>query len=108
MAEYIPGETEDDVIKLTGQDIDLTQLTVKFNYIKSGLQNLEDHKTVADQETLDYYNQGVDDRNTDEKARLDNQAVDLYNEAKAIKDAGLLPLKYHDEFERLENYVLSL
>lgn len=108
MADYIAGETEDDVIKLVGTDIDLTQFTVAFIEIKQGLQNLEDYKTVADQETLDFWNQGVDDRNTDEKARLDTRAIDLYVEATAIRDVGLLPSKYEDEYQQLKTYVENL
>ena len=110
MAEYTPGETEDDVIKTTehDQDLDLTVWKQQFISLKSDLQAIPNAKSTCDQETLDHWMDTVYTDGQEEKVRLDEQAVLMYNEITAIKDAGLLPSKYDDEYQQLEDYVNSL
>jgi hypothetical protein len=110
MATYTPGDNEDSVVKTTetDQDLDLTVFIEKFKFLKRQLQEIPDIKTVPDQETLVHWMATSYQEGQDEKAYLDNQAVELYNEITAIKNAGLLPSKYDDEYQQLENYVNSL
>lgn len=110
MATYTPGDNEDDVIKTTevAQDIDLTVFIQKFKELEDALKALPKVKTAPDQETLDNWNTVVYGDGQIEKTQLDVQAVELYNEATAIKNAGLLPSKYDDEYQQLEDYVNSL
>jgi hypothetical protein len=110
MAVYTPGTTEDDVIKTTAaqQNIDLTVFIAKFVDLKEALQALPKIKTEPDQETLDFWLAFAYQEGQDVKDGLDAQAVELYNEVTAIKNADLLPSKYDDEYQQLENYVNSL
>lgn len=110
MAEYTAGETEDDIIKTTenDQDIDLTVWKQQFLYLKGALQDIPNSKSTCDQETLDHWMQSVYVEGQEEKVRLDEQAVLMYEEITAIKNAGLLPSKYDDEYQQLEDYVNSL
>lgn len=110
MATYTPGDTEDQVIRseMESEKLDLTEYIAEFRRIKSALQEVPDIKTMPDQETLDHWLAFVYQPGQDEKAVLDSQAVILYNNVKPIKDAGLLPSKYDDEYQQLENYVNSL
>lgn len=108
MPEYIAGETEDDVIKKVSNDIDLSVFINEFIEVRQGILNLEQHKETPDQETLDFWNMASDDRNAEEKARLDNKAEYLYLVITPIRDAGLLPGKYEDKYQQLKNYVDKL
>ena len=110
MAVYTPGETEDDVVKTTAssRDIDLTAFTTEFTDIKEGIQALPKVKTVPDQETLDHWNNWVITDGSIDQVMLDSRAVSLYNEAAAIREAGLLPAKYEDEYQQLKTYVENL
>lgn len=110
MATYTPGATEDDVIKTTetDQDLDLTVFINKFLGLKGALLDLPKLKTIPDQESMDYWNSIVYEEGQTYKAIIDADAVELYLEVTAIKNAGLLPSKYDDEYHQLENYVNSL
>jgi hypothetical protein len=110
MATYTPGDNEDHVIKTTetDQDLDLTVFIEKFQSLKQQLQDIPVVKTVPDQEILDHWNSYVVEEGERNKVMLDSQAVELYNEATAIKNAGLLPSKYDAEYQQLEDYVNSL
>ena len=110
MSTYTPGDHEDHVIRtdIMDHDLDLTLYIQRFKTIKSGLQVIPREKTTPDQETLDHWNSTVYVDGQDAKERLDEDAVNLYNDLKPIKDAGLLPLKYDDEYQQLENYINSL
>jgi hypothetical protein len=110
MATYTPGDNEDHVIKTTSydQNLDLTVFIEKFTSLKSQLQALPKAKTVPDQETLDHWMGTVYIEGQDQKVHLDGEVVELHNEATAIKNTGLLPAKYNDEYQQLEDYVNSL
>lgn len=108
MSDYLPGETEDDVIKVDSKDLDLTVFIEMYQQLELELKALEQHKDTPDQETLDYWNQSVDDRNAGNQASIDERAVFLYEAITPIKDAGLLPSKYDDEYNKLQNYVNNL
>jgi DNA-binding transcriptional MerR regulator len=110
MSTYTPGDNEDHVIKTlsTDQDLDLTVFIDKFKSLERQLKDIPKVKTEPDQETLDHWIATAYVEGQDQKTTLDTQAVELYNEATAIKDAGLLPSKYDDEYQQLEDYVNSL
>ena len=108
MADYTPGVDEDHIVKSTDKDVDLTILVQEFNTLKDRLQALPVAKTVPDQETLDHWNQTTATEAGAEKEHIDEMAILLYEEATNIKNAGLLPSKYDDEYTQLENYVNSL
>jgi hypothetical protein len=110
MATYTPGIDEDQVIKTTSVDqaLDLTVFIKKFQELKTELLALPKLKTVPDNESMNHWNGTVYEEGQTYKAIIDERAVELYNEATAIKNAGLLPSKYDDEYEQLENYVNSL
>lgn len=110
MSTYTPGDNEDHVVKTTetDHDLDLTIYIKRFKQIKSGLQAIPGAKTTPDQETLDHWMSTVYVDGQEDKERLDEQSVKLYDEMKPIKDAGLLPSKYDDEYQQLESYVNSL
>jgi len=107
---YTAGSDEDHIIKWTetDQDLDLSNLIAEFIRLKGELQSLPKIKTVPDQDTLDFWNNYVLTEVVADKDRLDNEVIILYNEAKAIRDVGLLPSKYYDEYDQLENYVNNL
>jgi hypothetical protein len=110
MATYTPGDNEDHVIKTitADQDLDLTVFIAKFKELESALKSLPKLKTTPDNETMEHWNETVYVDGQTDKDNLDSQAVELYNEATAIKNAGLLPSKYDDEYQQLENYVNNL
>jgi len=110
MATYTPGQDEDEVIKTISEDqpIDLTAFTTEFIDLKNSLQVLPKSKTVPDQETLDKWNNYIVIEVGIEQANLESRAVLLYNEATAIKDAGLLPAKYEDEYQQLKTFIENL
>ena len=110
MATYTPGATEDQVIRTTSvdQDLDLTVLMKKFTSLKGHLQGLPVLKTVPDQESIEHWNETVYIEGQERKVTINQQAVILYNEATAIKNAGLLPSKYDDEYQQLEDYTNNL
>jgi len=110
MATYTSGIDEDHVVKTTetDQDLDLTVFIDKFKSLKRQLQEIPDEKTVPDQETFAYWTAFAYQEGQDDKALLDVQVVELYDEVTAIKNAGLLPSKYNDEYQQLENYVNNL
>lgn len=107
MAKYAQGQNEDKVIKTTEVDktLDLTDFIRKFVKLKKALQELPVKKTEPDQETLDYW---VSLEHDIPKEALDNEVLALYNKLKPIKDAGLIPPKYDDEYQQLENYINNL
>jgi hypothetical protein len=110
MATYTPGINEDSVIKTTeaAQSLDLTVFINKFVELKNLLQGVPGIKTIPDQESMDHWNETVYVEGQEQKINLDTQAVELYNEVTAIKNAGLLPSKYDDEYKQLENYINNL
>lgn len=110
MATYSPGTNEDHVIKTesVGHDLDLTIYIQSFKRIKSTLQSIPQAKQKPDQETLNHWNATMYEEGQERKILLDEQAVQLYNDVKPIKDAGLLPLKYNNEYQQLKNYIKSL
>jgi hypothetical protein len=96
MAEYTPGPYEDKVIKTTEEEktLDLTVFIAKFVRLRDALQEIPKIKTEPDQETLDFWLAFAYQEGQDTKDGLDAQAVELYNEITAIKNADLLPSKY--------------
>ena len=110
MATYTPGANEDEVVKTISEDqsIDLTVFTTEFQDIKSGLHGLPKAKTTPDQETLDHWDNYIQTEVVVEKSTLESRATLLYLEATAIRDAGLLPAKYEDEYQQLKTYVENL
>jgi len=110
MATYIPGDTEYEVVKTTSSEIvlDLTVFINKFIELRDALLELPKIKTVPDQESMDYWNAAVYEEGQNYKAYTDKEAIELYQEVTAIKDAGLLPDKYNDEYQQLEGYINSL
>jgi hypothetical protein len=110
MAEYTPGQNADEVIKVTegNQILDLTVFITKFVRLRNALQNLPKAKTVPDQETLVHWMATEYQMGQDDKVVMDMEVKELYNELTAIKNAGLLPSKYDDNYQQLENYVNKL
>ena len=110
MATYTPGANEDEVIKTTETDrtLDLTKLTTEFQRLKAELQSLPEVKTVPDQDTLAFWNERAVPESEQEKHNIDQQAIALYDEADAVRGAGLLPAKYEDEYQQLKTYVENL
>lgn len=110
MAKYKPGINEDQVVKTTESilPIDLTVFIAKFVKLKKALQELPKAKLKPDQETLDQWINTVYDEGQVYKGIIDEQARELYMEITAIKNAGLLPSKYDDEYKQLETYVNNL
>ena len=110
MATYKPGANEDHVIRTESidHDLDLTIYIKNFKNIKAGLESIPKSKTKPDQETLDHWMGTVYVDGQADKERLDEQTVSLYGQIKPIKDVGLLPSKYDNEYKQLENYINSL
>ena len=107
---YIPTGDETIVLKETSQtvEINLTSMIDEFQSVKTNLLNLSKVKTVADQETLDYWNEYKMLEVEKEKEFLNNRTIDLYNIVKPIHDAGLFPSQYETQYTQLENYVNNL
>jgi len=111
MATYTSGIDEDHVIKTisSDNDIDLTAFINKFKKLKEDLQNTPKIKTAPDEETLEYWNEFFVHQDAQQiKAFIDSRVKALYGDLKPIKDAGLLPSKYDDEYQQLKNYINSL
>ena len=110
MATYTATGNEDIVVKETirQEDIDLSGYITEYQYLKNSLQNLPEFKTVADQETLDYWNDTFAPNYEIDKAQLDERTALLYSLISPIYDASLLPSKYNNEYVQLENYVNNL
>lgn len=98
---YEPTANEDVVIQTNDKNIDLTVLIQEYSALKAEYLGLPQVKTTPDQETLNLYNAQVEE----ETLFLMNRIVDFYNRIKPIKDAGLLPSKYDNEYQQLENLV---
>ena len=107
---YTAGIDEDHVVKTTETDseLDLSYFINQYTRIKSGIQSLPKVKTSPDQETLDHWNSVVVEDGNLQKGILNNQAKALYEVLKPIYNAGLIPSKYNDEYQQLENYVNAL
>jgi len=101
---YEATVNEDIVLDVSSREIDLIVLIQSFTNLKTQLQSLPSQKSTPDAETLVLYNQWVDDQLRDTNSAISQ----LYLDVKPIKDAGLLPSKYDDEYTQLENYVNNL
>jgi hypothetical protein len=110
MATYTPGSDENYVTKITEieDEIDLSFYVQRFLNIKNRLLNMPETKSSPDQETLDNWNNVVVPEAELDKDGLDNQAKALYEMLQPIKNAGLIPSKYDDDYQQLEDYVNSL
>ena len=91
---YEATAKEDIVREINSKNVDLTVYIQRFLDYKTQLQVLPQIKTVPDTETLELYNIHAEN----EQSELNRQIVDLYNDMKPIKDAGLLPSKYDYEY----------
>lgn len=100
---YEATTNEDIVRRVDSTDIDLAALVQEYLTLKDMYFNRPQAKTVPDQETLDHWNEYIDIENQD----LENNIRALYYNIKPIYDAGLLPTKYHDEYNQLETFVLG-
>jgi len=101
---YEPTANEDIVLDISSREIDLAVIIQRYQDLKVRLQTLPVLKIAPDAETLEIYNRYVDDSLRDTNSSI----FELYAKVKPIKDAGLLPSKYDDEYQLLENYVNSL
>jgi len=110
METYTSGLNEDHIIKTESidHDLDLTFYIKRFNNIKANLQSIPKKKTVPDQETLDHWTSTIYEEGQMNKILLNEKVIRLYNQIKLIKDVGLLPSKYDEEYQQLETYVNSL
>lgn len=110
MATYKPGTNEDHVIKTesVGHDLDLTIYIKKFKNIRNALLAIPGKKLTPDQETLDHWMETVYLDGQEEKERLNQEAVLLYELLKPIKEAGLLPIKYNSQYNQLKTYIENL
>jgi hypothetical protein len=59
MMEYESTANEDIVIQTNDQNVDLSVLIAEYQGLKSQYINLPQVKTIADQETLDFWNENI-------------------------------------------------
>jgi hypothetical protein len=98
---YEATANEDVVIQTNDREVDLSALVDEYLTLKTEYQDRPQVKTVPDQETLNYYNAFIVLENVD----LETRITVLFYRLKPIYEAGLLPSKYNDEYQQLENFV---
>jgi hypothetical protein len=87
-------------------ELNIPDLVAEYVAIRDSVVGLSlDQKTVADQETLDFWNQEQAALFYGESAVLKSRAGSLFVKVKAVRDAGLLPAEYEDEYAQLDNFV---
>ena len=104
---YEPTPDEDIVKKVTETLIDLSVYIERYKGLKKEYQAIPDLKTTPDQETLDFFNQEREIENQSLEQGIRVSAEVLYNDLTPIVDAGLLPAKYQDEYDELEQFINS-
>jgi hypothetical protein len=105
---YIATADESIVIKQDSGEVDLSALIAQYQSLRTEYQNLPDYnKTVPDQETLDFWN-------TEMRIQWDNLATEikyraglLLAQVQPIRDAGLFPAAWEDQYQQLVNFVNS-
>ena len=99
---------ETKVLKVDDQEIDLAALIAQYQALKTEYLNLPDYnKTVPDQETLDFWNTEMSIQWSNQAAEIKTQAGILLSKVDPIRDAGLLPSQFEDEYQLLYNFVNS-
>lgn len=103
---YIATADPNVVVKRDDQDIDLSAYIAQFLSLKQEYLDLPDfNKTVPDQETLDYWNSEMQLQWEGQAATIRYAASQLLDKVTPIRDAGLLPSQFEDEYLQLYNFV---
>ena len=106
MAEFISTPDNKVVVMRTDVELNLDDLVADYQSIKQAVVSLSrPNKTVPDQETLDFWNDAQDAIYYGEFHVLKVRAGALFVKVKAIRDAGLLPAEYEDEYQQLVNFI---
>lgn len=88
--------------------VDLAMVIAEYQQLKSIYQTMPAFKDTPDQETLQFYNTDILLQREAVIGSLKAPATALYIKVKAIRDAGLLPAEYEDEYLQLETFVNGL
>ncbi len=103
---YEATSDETVVEKVETQEIELQQLIDQFLSLKQEYLNLPDYnKTVPDQETLDFWNQEMNLVLADQVMQIKQGAIVLKGHVDPIRDAGLLPAQFEDEYQQLVDFI---
>lgn len=106
MSEYLPTADDGVVIKRTDEEQPLQVFIDEFLSMKQEYLNLPDHeKTVPDQETLAYWNAEMGIHTADLRNTIRNRAIILKGRIDPIRDAGLLPARFEDEYQQLVTFI---
>lgn len=98
--EILRSEVKEDLLDLQG-------LVLRYQDLETRFKAVPKLKTAPDQETLDYFNNAVFLERKSLLADLLKEADLLYQDLRSIYQAGILPVKYLDEYLKLENFVLN-
>jgi hypothetical protein len=103
---YNTTSDESIIEKVVTEDIDLQHIVDTFLALKAELQALPDwKKTVPDLETLNYWNSEQKLLHADLVHEIVFGAQNLKNQADPIRDAGLWPSQWEDEYQQLVNFI---
>lgn len=109
MADYTASGDPNIINKETSQGttINLAEYITIYQGLKADYQAVKKLKDIPDQDTLDFWNAEVTINGQLAIETIKGQATLLYRDLKPIKDAGLLPAIYDDEFNTLETFISS-
>lgn len=109
MAEtYEPTSDPNVVEKSTVEEVDMSQLVGEYQTLKTEYQAIPDwEKTVPDQETLDFWNSEQENLHVGTIADLKSRAQVLKSKIDPIRNQGLFPAQYEDEYQQLVNFINS-
>ena len=93
---------------ISEETIDFNALTAEFTSLKDRLSDVPKLKETPDQETLKFWNQSIISIRKTAINNIKSEVVILYEKLKTIKDAGLLPEKYLNKYDTIENFVNAI
>lgn len=106
MKEYLSTADSDVVIQREDIEVSIPDLVADYVAIRDSVIALDQNQKVApDQATLDYWNEKHMEEYYGQSATLRARAGSLFVKVKAVRDAGLLPAEYEDEYQILLDFV---
>jgi len=88
--------------------VDLAECQNTFQELKGRYKNLPELKKFPDEETLNYYNADMYIRREMEQDYIKRELADILTKLREIKEAGLLPARYADFEDKIQNFLSKL
>ena len=106
MKEYIQTSDPDVLIEREDREVLISDLVAEYVSIRDSVVALDmNQKATPDQETLDFWNEQKAAEDYGNSATLRARAGALFLRVKAVRDAGLLPAQYEDEYQIMVNFL---